>query len=261
MHGLRALGVLLTVLAMLRPALGEHATFADAVTCAGTVSLEASMDTDVLYNQVYNWMHQKKMRNWTHKRVEGPVAMRKHFALPANATLSCAEVSYVADLQLPEAFGTFLHHLGLALNVPITVHKTVCNTGASIVEQAEVDAPVVHRLYIDAEHRVNASCGSCDEVLSTSTDVHLDVPWYGAMLTSLITQHIGVSVGEKNRAVAASLCTPRAGPALLQSNASFLTPPLEVQRRRRRVADVPGGTAPRLWRLRHEANASRLSAQ
>jgi hypothetical protein len=81
------------------------------------------------------------------------------------------------------------------------------------------------------------------------------------MLTRMITQHIGVSVGEKNRAVAASLCTARAGPALLQSNASFLTPPLEVQRRRRRVGDDAGGTEPRLWRLRHEANASRLSAQ
>ena len=258
MHGLRALCVLLAVLPL---ALCETTTFVDVSTCEGTVSLEGSMDNDVLYNQVFNWMHQNKISDWTHKRVQASAALRAHFDVPENATLACAEVSYVADLQLPDSFKSFLQHLGFSTTVPITVRKTVCSTGASILEQAEVDAAVVHRVYIDATHEVKEPCATCGAVLISSTDVRIDVPWYARMLTRMITQHIGVSVGEKNRAVAASLCTARAGPALLQSNASFLTPPLEVQRRRRRVADDTGGTAPRLWRLRHEANASQLSGR
>ena len=258
MHG-RALCALLALLAVLPPALGETTTFVDVNTCAGTVSLQASMDNDVLYNQVFNWMHQKKISNWTHKRVEATAALRAHFGLPANATLACAEVSYVADLQLPDAFQSFLQHLAFSTNVPISVRKTVCNTGASVVEQAEVDAPVVNRVYIDAVHEVSENCGDCDDLVSSSTDVRLEVPWYARMLTRMITKHIGASVGEKNRAVTASVCTERPGPALLQSNASFLTPPREM--RRRRLPDAERGTAPRLWTLRREANASLLSSQ
>ena len=252
---------MLAVLAVLPPALGDTTTFVEVNTCDGTVSLADSMDNDVLYNQVYNWMHQKKIANWTHKRVEATASLRAHFAVPENATLSCAEVSYVADLQLPDAFQSFLQHMGISSSVPITVRKTVCNTGASMLEQAEVDVPVVNRVYIDAVHDVSESCAACDSLLSSSTDVRFDVPWYARMLTRMITKHVGTSVSEKNHAVTASLCTARAGPALLQSNASFLTPPLEVQRRRRRVADDTGGTAPRLWRLRREANASLLPSQ
>jgi hypothetical protein len=115
---------------------------------------------------------------------------------------------------------------------------------------------VVHRVYIDATHEVKEPCATCGAVLRSSTDVRIDVPWYARMLTRMITQHIGVSVGEKNRAVAASLCTARAGPALLQSNASFLTPPREellaAHVRRRRRGDGTGG--PRLWRLRTRDN-------
>ena len=257
MHVLRALCVLLAVLP---PALCDTTTFVDESTCDGTVSLHGSMDNDVLYNQVYNWMHQNKISDWTHKRVEASATLRAHFAVADNATLACAEVSYVADLQLPDSFKSFLQHLGLATTVPIAVRKTVCNTGASLLEQAEVDAAVVRRVYIDATHEFNASCPACETVVSSSTDVRMDVPWYARMLTRMITQHIGVSVGEKTRAVAASLCTARAGPALLERNASFLTPPLEARKRRRRAGDVANGTAPRLWRLRHDAGASLPSA-
>jgi len=205
---------MLALLAVLPPALGDTTTFVDVNTCDGTVSLGGSMDNDVLYNQVYNWMHQKKITNWTHKRVEATASLRAHFGLP-NATLSCADVSYVADLQLPDAFESFLQHLGIASSVPITVRKTVCSTGASIVEQAEVDVAVVNRVYIDAVHDVSESCPACDSLVSSSTDVRLDVPWYARLLTRMITKHIGVSVGEKNRAVTAILCTARAVPALL----------------------------------------------
>ena len=203
---------MLAVLAVLPPALGDTTTFVDVNTCDGTVSLGASMDNDVLYNQVYNWMHQKKISNWTHKRVEATASLRAHFAVPENATLSCAEVSYLADMQLPDAFQSLLQHLGIASSVPITVRKTVCNTGTSIVEQAEVEVPVVNRVYIDAVHDVSEDCPACDSLVSSSTDVRLDVPWYARMLTRMITKHIGTSVGEKNRAVTASLCTARGRP-------------------------------------------------
>jgi hypothetical protein len=248
MHVLRALCVLLAVLP---PALGEVATFVDVSSCDGRVSLEGAVDNDVLYNQVFNWMHQKKISNWTHRRVDATAALRAHFELPANATLACAKVSYSAELQLPGTFKAFLEHLGLALDLPISVRKTVCNTGAAIVEQAEVDEAVVRRVYIDTTHDVT------EAGVRSSTDVRLEVPWYAKMLTRLITQHIGASVGERNRAVTASLCTPGRGPALLARNASFLTPPREAHMRHWRGAD---DTPPRLWKLRREATASLQSS-
>jgi hypothetical protein len=164
-------------------------------------------------------------------------------------------VSYRADLQLPDVFQTFLHHLGLDLNLPISVHKTVCGSGEVLVEQAEVQVAVVNMVSINALHDLT------DGGLRSATEVRVEIPWYAQMLSRLIKAHIGQSVAEKNRAVRDSLCTAGAKPALLERNSSFLTPPRHAHLRRR-MQDAVGPTVPRLWRLRLEhgnaSNASRL---
>jgi len=233
---------------MLSPALGDGVTFLDVNACDGTLALGGAMDNAVLYDQVYNWMHQKKISNWTYKGVPATASLRTHFALPENETLVCAEVSYGADLELPGVFETFLYHLGLNLNLPISVGKTVCASAEALFEQAEVHVAVVNVVHINAKHDVTEG-----RLLRSATDVSIDIPWYAQMLSRLIKSHIGKSVAEKNRAVRDSVCTAGAKPALLARNASFLTPPREelvaahVRRRRR---DGTGG--PRLWRLRQE---------
>ena len=251
MHGLRAACVLLAVLAMLSPALGDGVSFLDVNACDGTLALGGAMDNAVLYDQVFNWMHQKKISNWTYKGVPATGSLRAHFALPENETLVCAEVSYKADLELPGVFETFLYHLGLNLNLPINVDKTVCASAEALFEQAEVHVAVVNVVYINAKHDVTEG-----RLLRSATDVRIDIPWYAQMLSRLIKSHIGTSVGEKNRAVRDSVCTAAAKPALLARNSSFLTPPREellaVHLRRRRRGDEAGGRAPRLWRLRQQ---------
>jgi len=245
---------LLLLLCVLCTTRGEMSTFIDVNPCDGKINFDAGIDNDVLYNQVYNWMHQKKISNWTYNKVEATASMHTHFPLPDNATLSCAEVSYEADLQLPGIFETFLYHLGVDLNLPIIVHKTVCLTGESIIEHAEVDEVVLERVYIDAVHQIS------DSALRTSTQVRMDLPWYARMLSRLVTQHIGESVAEKNRAVLDSLCTPRKPPALHESNSSFLTAPKYTHMRRKSIAGLVVDRLPRTWKLRREqANTSRIA--
>ena len=256
MHELQAACVLLGVLAMLSPARGDAVSFVDVNVCDGTLGFVGAVDNAVLYDQVYNWMHQKKISNWTYKSVQAAASLRAHFALPENETLVCAEVSYGADLELPAAFQTFLYHLGLELNLPISVRKTVCGSEQALVEQAEVEVAVVKMVGINAMHEVS------EGGLRSATEVRIDIPWYAQMLSRLIKAHIGQSVAEKNKAVSDSLCTAAAKGALLERNSSFLTPPRHAQMRRRRPPQVVGGTAPRLWTLRQEqgnaSNASRL---
>jgi hypothetical protein len=246
MHALQATFVLVAVLGMLSHVRGDVASYVDVNACDGTLGLVSAVDNAVLYDQVYNWMHQKKISNWTYKSVQAAASLRAHFALPENETLACAEVSYRADLQLPDVFQTFLHHLGLDLNLPISVHKTVCGSGEVLVEQAEVEVAVVNTVSINAMHDLT------EGGLRTATEVRIDIPWYAQMLSRLIKAHIGQSVAEKNRAVRDSLCTAVAKPALLERNSSFLTPPRHAHLRRSRRMPEGEGTAPRLWRLRLE---------
>ena len=246
---------LLVMFSVLCTVQGEVNTYMDVNPCDGKMSFEAAIDNDVLYNQVYNWMHQKKISNWTYKKVEATESIHTHFPLPQNATLMCAEVSYAADLQLPGIFETFLYHLGIALNLPISVRKTVCQTGESIIEHSEVDEAVLERVYIDAMHQIT------DSGLRTSTQVRMDLPWYAKMLSRMVTQYIGESVAEKNIAVLNSLCIARKTPALHESNSSFLMSPKYVHMRRKRVhiPELTKDGVPRMWKLRRkEDNTSTL---
>ena len=50
---------LLVMFSVLCTVQGEVNTYMDVNPCDGKMSFEAAIDNDVLYNQVYNWMHYK----------------------------------------------------------------------------------------------------------------------------------------------------------------------------------------------------------
>lgn len=250
MLGIRLVPSILVVMSVLSATRAEEASFSDVIPCDGTLSFEEAMENDVMYNQVYNWMHNREIKKWTYTGVEAPPALREKFAVPANTSLVCAEVSYMADLPLPNAFTLFLSHLGLDADVPIRVHKTACASKSAIFEQAEVQELVVKTVSIETVHEIT------EQGLRSSTEVRLEVPWYAQMISRMILAHIGVSVAEKNVAVRDSVCRVLA-PGLPAWNASYKQGPdyadmVHLHLRQKKLPNVAGRRVPHLWRLQRD---------
>ena len=242
----RTVQIILVVCAM-SAARAEVSSFADVIPCDGTMSLEGAVENDVLYNQVFNWMHTREVKKWTYNTAKVPAGLREKYGLSAETYLQCAEVKYMADLPLPNAFTSFLGHLGLETDVPIRVHKTVCASKSAIYEQAEVQEAVVSKVMLDSVHEIT------EAGLKSSTEVRIELPWYAQIISRMIVAHIGVSVGEKNVAVRDSVCTVHA-PALPTWNATYDVESAESvhMRMRRKLPDVQGRRVSHLWRLQRE---------
>jgi len=243
----RTVLIILVVCAM-SVARAEVSSFADVIPCDGTMSMTGAVENDVLYNQVFNWMHTRQVKKWTYKTTDVPEGLREKFGVSAETGLQCAEVSYMADLPLPNAFASFLGHMGLDTDVPIRVHKTVCASKSAIYEQAEVQEAVVSKVLLDSVHEMT------EAGLKSSTEVRIELPWYAQIISRMIIAHIGVSVGEKNVAVRDSVCTVHA-PALPRWNATYDVESVEsvhMQMRRKKLPNVVGRRVPHLWRLQRE---------
>lgn len=244
----RAVQIIL-VLCVMSGARAEVSSFADVIPCDGTMSLESAVENDVLYNQVFNWMHTRQVKKWTYKTTEVPTGLREKFGVSAETSLSCAEVSYMADLPLPNAFTLFLGHMGLDTDVPIRVHKTVCASKSAIYEQAEVQEMVVNKVLLDSVHQLT------EQGLRSSTEVRIELPWYAQIISRMIIAHIGVSVGEKNVAVRDSVCTVHK-PLLPTWNTTYQqtqdVESLHVQMRRKKLPNVVGRRVSHLWRLQRD---------
>ena len=249
----RTVQIILVVCAM-SAVRAEVSRFEDVIPCDGTMSLEGAVENDVLYNQVFNWMHTRQVKKWAYKSTEAPAGLREKYGLSAETGLQCAEVSYMADLPLPNAFTSFLGHMGLDTDVPIRVHKTVCASKSAIYEQAEVQEMVVNKVMLDSVHEMT------DAGLKSSTEVRIELPWYAKIISRMILAHIGVSVGEKNVAVRDSVCTVHA-PSLPMWNATYDVESLHMQMRRKKLPNVEGRRVSHLWRLQRDfANGTGVRA-
>jgi len=180
-----------------------------ASSCGGpfdAFDVSLALRNSTLYEQVYEWMHEKDVEHWNYST-----------AMKANGSreVPCATVAYESSIASPTFFAQMLRNLQMSMDFPVGVRKEVCVDGQTVVETATVSVPLMHELTMTSRFEVDK-----DEVRST-LDAEYSVPWYVDFLVHDIDQHLRRNFKEKLDAVAQSLCAPHGAVrhALLRSPA------------------------------------------
>jgi hypothetical protein len=159
---------------------------------AGPFDVDRVLQNATLYQQVYRWMHDKDVLDWT-------------FSADANVTDEpgrCTRVSYKAFVESPSFFARFMHNFHMDMQFPVSVDKQICLHGNAIVETATIIAPLIHELTLTAKYDVT------EQHVSTILDAHYTVPWYLEFLVANVSEHLRTNFKEKVDAVVQSLCSP-----------------------------------------------------
>lgn len=163
-------------------------------TCKGAGDFDAdlALQNYTLYNQVYKWMHQQDVHDWsysTHNKSNG------------TEQIPCALVSYKTLVASPTFFARLLRNFHMSVQFPIAVQKQVCLDGSTLIETATVSAPLIHDLTMTVRYDVHPT--HTDSVL----DAHYTLPWYIDFLVDDVSEHLRANFKEKLDAVAESLCS------------------------------------------------------
>lgn len=187
----------------------------EASCAGGDFDVGRALENATLYQQVFEWMHEKDVADWNYSR-----------GVRMNGTVErdCALVSYTTYVESPTFFARLLRNLQMSVRFPIGVRKEVCVEGQSVVETAVIHAPLVHELHMQGRYEVGGL-----EVKS-SIEARYGVPWYVEFLVSDLGEHLRANFKEKVDALARSLCTRRASAAGLVSPAQrFMMQELRAQ--------------------------------
>jgi hypothetical protein len=160
-------------------------------TCkGGDFDTDLALRNDTLYQQVYKWMHEQDVQDWTYET-------------KANDTepSSCALVSYKTLVASPTFFARLLRNFHMSVQFPIAVQKQVCLDGSTVVETSTVSAPLIHDLTMTVRYDVQPA--HVDAVV----DAHYSLPWYIDFLVDDVAQHLRANFKEKIDAVAETLCS------------------------------------------------------
>ena len=202
------LSLMLVLSLPLSGALEIHLEQQNVPKCPGGFDAASALTNATLYAQVYSWMHQQDVLDWT-------------YAPSPNAT-RCVRVSYKTEVESPSVFARMMRSLHMFVHFPIEVHKSVCVLDdEDVLETATITLPLIHEMTMTARYAVQQSA------INTTIDASFDIPWYVDFLLLDVSQHILANFQEKVDAVAQSLCAP-APPLLSLSSPQHLylrTPP------------------------------------
>jgi hypothetical protein len=163
-------------------------------TCkGGDFDTDLALRNDTLYQQVYQWMHQQDVQDWTYATKN-----RSNDTEPS----TCALVSYKTLVASPTFFARLLRNFHMSVQFPIAVQKLVCLDGSAVFETSTVSAPLIHDLTMTVRYDVQAA--HVDAVV----DAHYSLPWYIDVLVDDVAQHLRANFKEKIDAVAQTLCAP-----------------------------------------------------
>ena len=169
--------------------------------CSGQFDTSLALDNATLYTQVYLWMHERDVTDWTYATL-----------LPLNGTdTRCAVVSYKTFVQSPTFFARLLSNFHMLLQFPIEVHKTVCVVGEAVVEDATITVPLIHELTMASRYEPQ------DGQINSTIDAQYTLPWYIDFLVSDVSDHLRANFKQKVDAVAHTLCSHTPSVASLSS--------------------------------------------
>ena len=158
--------------------------------CSGQFDAAVALDNATLYSQVYSWMNQRDVVDWTYST---------ELMLNTTDTL-CALVSYKTFVQSPTFFARLMSNLHMLVQFPIEVHKSVCVVDGTVVEAATITVPLVHELTMATRYEVQ------DDQINSTIDAHYNIPWYIDFLVHDVSEHLRANFKQKLDAVAHSLC-------------------------------------------------------
>jgi hypothetical protein len=159
--------------------------------CPGPFDADLALDNATLYAQVYSWMNQQDVVDWTYATEE-----------PLNGTgAPCVLVSYKTFVQSPTFFARLMSNLHMLVQFPIDVRKSVCVVDGAVVEAASITVPLIHELTMKTRYEIQ------DDQINSTIDAHYDVPWYIDFLVLDVADHLRANFKQKLDAVAHSLCS------------------------------------------------------
>jgi hypothetical protein len=175
--------------------------------CGGHFTADLALDNATLYSQVYAWMNQREVSDWTYAML-----------VPVNGTdTRCAAVAYKTFVQSPTFFARLLSNFHMLLQFPIEVHKTVCVVGGAVVEDAVVSVPLIHQLTMAARYEPQ------ENQINSTLDAEYALPWYIDFLVADVSEHLRSNFKHKIDTVAHALCAqPHALPTLSSPDHAFL---------------------------------------
>jgi hypothetical protein len=200
-----------------------HQQNSHEVSChrkGGEFDMRQALDNSTLYEQVFQWMHQRDVEHWnysTEDKYNGTTEMH------------CVLVSYNTLVASPTFFSRLLSNFHMSLEFPIRVYKEVCLSGHTLVESASISAPLIQEMTMRARYEVE------EGKLTTVIETHYNLPWYINFLVYDLSEHLKTNLKEKVDAVATSLCAQ-------SSTLTKLTSPLQrfsSQKLRRERATHP----------------------
>ena len=169
--------------------------------CSGQFDAALALDNATLYAQVYSWMNQRDVSDWTYSTL-----------LPLNDTdTRCAVVSYKTSVRSPTFFARLLSNFNMLMEFPIEVHKTVCVVDEAVVEDATITVPLIHEFTMAARYEPQ------DGQINSTIDAHYTLPWYIDFLVSDVSDHLRANFKQKVDAVAHTLCSHTPSVASLNS--------------------------------------------
>lgn len=204
--------------------------------CGSALAVGGAITNETLFAEVSAWSH-GKARDWKYEPVnsESSAAFARaagfpvHEAEGAASILQCVKVQYGSMLEIPEPLKGLLELLRISVDVEVKIKKTVCEAGRVVVEDVDVEAPIVE------ETRIRTRTEASETSLVSTSQMHLRVPWWATVLEAQVADAMRRLVSEKLDAVLATRCN---GEALQQRRLLQARPRGGFMRR---ALERPGG--------------------
>lgn len=213
------LAISLLLLASGSSAVGDiEVDFSATRECGANLVIDNAITNETLYSEVSAWSH-GKMRDWTYESMDAHATdmMVRDMGVPKEETAgaACVAVHYNTLLEIPEPLKGLLELLHVSVDVEVKLKKRVCKVGRVIIEDAEIEAPLVD------ETRIRTRTEASDSALASKSNMHMKMPWWAAVLEAQVNDAMRRLVSEKLDAVLSKLCeVPANQRRLLQTGVS-----------------------------------------
>ena len=170
--------------------------------CHGAYNIESVTTAESMKAQVHasqDFRTVRHLRHWA--SVASPEMLS---LLDPKCSSRCATIGYDVEVLMPRVFRDFLLALGIGVCRPVHVQKQVCvQGGRDVVQMTSVSDCVLSDLRVHAKNTFPDT-----KTMHSAVDLHLNIPWYAAVLRSKILEHLKQTLVRADNELSASLCRP-----------------------------------------------------
>ena len=164
----------------------------DSVTCA------ESMKTQVHVSQDFRTV--RHLWYWT--SVSSPEMLS---LLDPKCSSRCVTIGYDVEVLMPRVFRYFMCAFCIEVCRTVYVETQVCvQGGRDVVQMTSVSDCVLSGLRVHAKNTFPDT-----KTMHSAFDLHVDIPWYAAVLRSKILEHLKQTLVRADNELSVSLCVGR----------------------------------------------------